>query len=85
MTAGLVFTNAGAASAATASGFRSCSVNYVVKLATVTSGYTSVNVGAWREARTLGSNVATNWYSNVHSGTWGVNAPTVGYAAASCA
>ena len=75
---------AGPAAAATQSGFRSCSVNYVVKLATISSGYTSVSVNSWSTGATLGTNVAKNWYSDQQGGTWNVNAPSIAAASASC-
>jgi hypothetical protein len=75
---------AGPAAAATQSGFRSCSVNYVVKLATITSGFTSVSVNTWHDSATLGTNYARNWYSNQQGGNWSVTAPSVAGASASC-
>jgi hypothetical protein len=75
---------AGPAAAATSSGFRSCSVNYVVKLATITSGSTSVAVNSWHDSAVLGTNVAMNWFSDQHGGSWTVTAPTVSAASASC-
>lgn len=75
---------AGPAAAATQTGFRSCSVNYVVQLATITSGSTSVYVNSWHDSAVLGTNVAYNWYSDQHGGSWGVTAPTVTAASAAC-
>lgn len=75
---------AGPAAAASQGGFRSCSVNYVVKLATITSGSTSVSVNSWHDSATLGTNVARNWYSNQQGGNWNVTASSVAGASASC-
>lgn len=72
------------AAAATQNGFRSCGVNYKVALATITSGSTAVNVNDWRSSATLGTNVARNWYSTQQAGNWGVSAPSVAAASASC-
>ncbi|BDZ54713.1 hypothetical protein DSM26151_00560 [Agromyces marinus] len=73
------------ASAVTQTGFRSCSVNYIVKITTVSKGTTSVWVAGWSDYETFSTSTTHHWYSNVHGGEWGVSAPTLSAAGATCA
>lgn len=82
--AGLIVTTALPAAAADRSGFRTCGVNHVVGLATITGGNTAVHVDGWHETKQLPTSSARNWRSTVRSGSWGVSAPTLTAASASC-
>lgn len=64
---------------------KGCSVNYVIKVATISQGSTNVKVGsAYSEYRTFSGLTAANWWTGERSGAWYVSAPTLSAAAATC-
>ncbi len=64
---------------------RGCSVNYVINVATISTGTTNVKVGgAYSEYRTFNNQTAANWWTGQRSGAWYATAPSLPAASATC-